>query len=254
MSLSWGNVAVACTLSPKTHPVEMGGGRHPGERSPVNEERKGGTIVNTMPWASKSHTCSQVTALPPVCIWGSTRPHLRAARARKQEALVFSQRAPEDTLGLMDTVTQATIQVAAGDQTTLQGQWRDRTGQGSLKRSTAEGQGPACRDPCPDGTPGPPLFIFLEPLWVRPLPDGLAVASLPYLSQMKVETIWSFWRHATQETPTPGFQHLPLFPGSSWHAAQGSQACFTSITPNVASSKRLSLGPVSAADYSSAVC
>lgn len=99
-----------------------------------------------------------------------------------------------------------------------------------------------------------PLFIFLEPLWVRRLPDGLAVASLPCLSQLKLEIIQSFWRHATQETPTPGFQHLPLFPGSSWHAARGSQACSTSATPNVASPKRLSLGPVSAAGYPSAVC
>lgn len=118
--------------------------------------------------------------------------------------MVFSQRAPEGTLGLMDTVTHARILAEAGDQTALQGQWRDRTGQGSLKRSTAESQGPACRDPCPDGAPGPQrgphLFIFLEPLWVRPLPDGLAVASLPRLSQLKLEIIRSFWRHATQET------------------------------------------------------
>lgn len=99
-----------------------------------------------------------------------------------------------------------------------------------------------------------PLFIFLEPLWVRPLPDGLAVASLPCLSQLKLEIIRRFWRHATQETPTSGFQHLPLFPGSSWQAARGSQACSTGIAPNMASSRRLLLGPVSAAGYSSAVC
>lgn len=34
------------------------GERDPGERSPVNGERKGGTTVNTVPWASKPHACS----------------------------------------------------------------------------------------------------------------------------------------------------------------------------------------------------
>lgn len=32
------------------------------------------------------------------------------------------------------------------------------------------------------------------------LPDGLAVASLPHLSWLKLGVLGSFWRHATQET------------------------------------------------------
>lgn len=67
---------------------------------------------------------------------------------------MVSQRASEDT-ELMVIVTQATLEAEARGQrgtacfkTTLQGQ-------GPLRRSTAEFQGPTCREPCPVQTSGP---------------------------------------------------------------------------------------------------
>lgn len=145
--------------TPRDPPCRDGGQRrrHPGERrGPVREGRRDSTAVNTEPWASQSRTCSPGDRPATQFVFlGSGGPHPRAARATRQEALVFSPRAPEDTSGLMVTVTQAEPQAEARDQrvnnllkTTLKGQGRPGPAQGS----TAQCQQPACRQPCPAET------------------------------------------------------------------------------------------------------